>query len=59
MDLHTELLRRSENEPFARLLGIEAVEVSLGRAVVRMHSGPETGNLFWRDSWWSAILLDR
>ena len=46
MDLHAELLGKSENEPFAKLLGMEAVEVSLGRAVVRMHSGPETGNLF-------------
>ncbi len=46
MKLQTELIRRSVNEPFAKLLGIEAVEVSPGRAVVRMHARPNMGNIF-------------
>ena len=46
MKLGTELLRRSEKEAFGKLLGLEAVEVSLGRAVVRMHAGPHIGNIF-------------
>ena len=43
MNIQTELLRRSENEPFARLLGLEAVEVSPGRAVVRMRARSDMG----------------
>ena len=43
MKLGTELLRRSEKEAFGKLLGLEAVEVSPGRAVVRMHAGPILG----------------
>ncbi len=46
MDLHAELLGKSEKEPFARLLGLEAVEIGDGRAVIRMHSRPEMGNIF-------------
>jgi acyl-CoA thioesterase len=46
MKLGTELLRRSEKEAFGKLLGLEAVEVSPGRAVVRMHAGPHIGNIF-------------
>ncbi len=46
MNLQTELLRRSENEPFAKLLGLEAVEVSPGRAVVRMRARSDMGNIF-------------
>jgi acyl-CoA thioesterase len=46
MKLQTELLRRSENEPFAKLLGLEAVEASPGRAVVRMHARSNMKNIF-------------
>jgi acyl-CoA thioesterase len=46
MDIQTELFRRSENEPFAKLLGLEAVEVSPGRAVVRMNARSDIGNIF-------------
>ena len=40
------LKRRSNAEPFAKLLGLEAVEVSLGRAKVRMATRPEIRNIF-------------
>jgi len=46
MNVQTELLRRSENEPFAKLLGLEAVEASPGRAVVRMSARSDMGNIF-------------
>ncbi len=46
MDIQKELLRRSKNEPFAKLLGLEAVEVSPGRAVVRMSARSDIGNIF-------------
>ena len=46
MKLQTELLRRLESEPFAKLLGLEAVEVSPGRAVVRMQTRSNMENIF-------------
>ncbi len=46
MELKTELLRRSKIEPFANLLGLEATELSPGRAVVAMHARPDMANVF-------------
>ena len=44
--IHSELLRRSKEEPFGRLLGMEVVEVSSGNAVVQMSVKPELTNIF-------------
>jgi acyl-CoA thioesterase len=46
LKLHAELVRRSHQEPFGRLLDLEAVEVRPGRAVVRMQVRPELENIF-------------
>lgn len=43
---HDELFRRSRNEPYARLLGMEVVEVGNGSARVRMTVKPDFGNVF-------------
>lgn len=45
-NLHAELMRRSLEGPFGRLLDLEAVEVTPGRAVVRMQVRPELVNIF-------------
>ena len=44
--LHGELLKRSKTEPFGRVLGLEAVEISPGRAKVRMEVRPDMENIF-------------
>lgn len=44
--LHSELMHRSQDEPFARLLGFETVRVDAGTAQVRMRVRPDTQNLF-------------
>jgi acyl-CoA thioesterase len=43
---HDTLLERSRNEPYGRLLGMEAIEVGPGRSMVRMRVGPGLENLF-------------
>ncbi|MFH0825816.1 MAG: PaaI family thioesterase [Pseudomonadota bacterium] len=45
-NLHEELKSRSKEEPYAGLLGLEAVEVGDGRATVRMTNRPELRNIF-------------
>ena len=44
-NLPDELKNRSLAEPFAKLLGMEAMEVAQGRAVVKMEARPEHLNL--------------
>jgi acyl-CoA thioesterase len=44
--LYESLLQKSHAEPFGRLLGIEAIEVNPGVAVVRMRARPELENIF-------------
>jgi acyl-CoA thioesterase len=44
--VHEELKRRSSNEPFAKLLGINVVDVKDGYALVRMQVTPELENVF-------------
>lgn len=41
-----ELLRRSEEEPFGRLLGLQVVNVEEGIAEVQMRVTPDLGNIF-------------
>jgi len=43
---HDLLKSRSKEEPYARLLNLEAVEVGAGSAVVQMRSVPELANIF-------------
>lgn len=43
---HEELKRRSKNEPFARLLGLDAVAVGPGHATVQMRVTPDLENIF-------------
>ena len=44
--LHDALKRRSQDEPYARLLNMEAVEVGTGTAAVRMRVSPDLENIF-------------
>jgi acyl-CoA thioesterase len=44
--IRDELLRRGEGEPYARLLGMELVELKPGFARVRMTVHPDLANLF-------------
>lgn len=44
--LYTNLLSKSRTEPFAEMLGMEAVEVGKGFAKVRMKVRPELRNIF-------------
>lgn len=44
--LHDELIRRSEAEPFGRMLGLEVVQISAGSALVRMRVRPDFENIF-------------
>jgi len=44
--IHDELLRRSCEEPFGRLLGMEVIEVGPGSALVSMTARPELDNIF-------------
>jgi len=44
--VHNELLRRSCEEPFGRLLGMEVIEVGQGSALVSMTARPDLGNIF-------------
>lgn len=48
MSEHTryELARRSLEEPYGKLLGLEVVEVGNGTARVEMHVRPELDNIF-------------
>jgi acyl-CoA thioesterase len=46
LKLHAELVRRSKQEPFGRLLHLEAMEVTPGKAVVRMHVRSDLQNIF-------------
>jgi len=41
-----ELLRRSREEPFGRLLGLQVIKVEEGIAEVQMRVTPELGNIF-------------
>ena len=45
LNLPDELKQRSLAEPFAKLLGMEAVEVTQGKAIVKMANRPEHLNL--------------
>lgn len=45
-NVREELLRRSREEPFGRLLGMEVVEVGPGNALVSMAARPDLGNIF-------------
>lgn len=44
--IHDELTRRSREEPFGKLLGIEVLEVGRGQARVQMQVRPELDNIF-------------
>ncbi len=44
--LYGDLLNKSRSEPFAQMLGMEAVEVGEGFAKVRMKIRPELKNIF-------------
>lgn len=44
--LQSELIRRSQTEPYGRLLGLEVVDVRPGFAKVVMQTSPEMGNIF-------------
>lgn len=44
--LHDTLKRRSRDEPYARLLKMEAVEVGTGTSAVRMRVSPDLENIF-------------
>jgi acyl-CoA thioesterase len=44
--IHEELARRSKEEPFGKLLGLEVVEVAHGLARVQMQVRPELDNIF-------------
>jgi len=46
LKVHEELKRRSRQEPYARLLNLEVVEVGPGTATVRMPVQPELENIF-------------
>ncbi len=40
------LTQRSHEEPFGKMLGLEVVEVGLGFARIRMHTGSRLSNIF-------------
>jgi acyl-CoA thioesterase len=44
--LHEQLMRRSEEEPYGRLLGMQVVEVAAGSACVRMDVTTALENIF-------------
>ena len=44
--LHDTLKRRSQEEPYARLLKMEVAEVGTGTASVRMRVSPDLANIF-------------
>lgn len=44
--LHDRLKRRSQDEPYARLLKMEVAEVGTGTASVRMRVSPDLQNIF-------------
>lgn len=46
IQLKDELLRRSDAEPFGRMLGLEVVQISAGNALVRMRVRPDFENIF-------------
>ncbi|MGO9571003.1 MAG: PaaI family thioesterase [Desulfomonilaceae bacterium] len=44
--LNNELMKRTSDEPYARLLGMEVIEIGSGSSLVRMRVRPDLENIF-------------